>query len=385
MPQDPIGQPGLIGPFTARQAFQIASREAARIAANHFARSAAGLAGRTVGRYLVGSATPKDKKKGSKKPFSVRVQTDGVGAGRSVRNKKRARKSSSKKSLTKRVKALEKNAPKDSVKDFIEITPFKIKSNTTLGAEVNCIALGALRCFNAPVYEVAMADMGGFDARAVNSHIKVRNRYTTLRMKVATTSNVTIKYAFYRCNDNSSLGPLARMLAKMEDRGLDITGMAVTGQTSGSSTEARYPMQLLLKDQKKFYPTFELNPEDWTRVTPVKSVAAGPGDMITISEGFGDTIYKPEVYDEIATSYMKGDIYLVYKIIPDIAHDATNHDAVGLSVAKFDAYHFNKFNLVWSDEKSLRVKQISHAAEATGFTVPNTVDNKASAVEAVNE
>lgn len=346
----------------------------------HAARVARNLSVLGKRRRAAGGGGPPKK---PNTPLSS-IKLDGTTLGKRVVPKRRKIRRK-KKTLKQRIATLEKEQPADSTKLTRYVKHFKFPQTST----VNYCTIFEVKMTSQSLWETigALNSMGGLSATdftAENTSIAVKNLFMKCHLTNATTTNCILKYMWVRCKDDTNESYLDQYTKEAADRGL--AALTVSSEVAESGTSSAIPARIVLTNTQRDY-DFSLGiqgtQKDWLKIGKVENVTIGPGDSIDVQLSHKYFKYLPEAYDQASKTYVAGhyDYHLICLVKGDLAHDATNHGKVGYSNPACNVEAVSKFVYEYSDGKGLRQINSQNTLTSAGFTIPNHVDNFASAVE----
>lgn len=317
------------------------------------------------------------------------VLLDGTTIGKVRVPQKKKKVSRKKKTLTQRVKNLEKDQPCDSTKLTRYVKHFKLPPTSS----VNAVHLWEISMTDQLLWETtgALNSMGGSSATdftAENTCIKVKNLFMRGRFTNSTTTNCEIRYMFVRCIDDTDNFYTEDYIAEAADRGLG--SLSAVAEAAETATASAQPRKIILSGtQRDFDFTLGLKgkSKNYALCGSVNRIIVGPGDTVNVVQTVKSFDYKPEAYDQSGTTFCRGhyDYHLIVLVKGTLSHDATNHSKVGYSNPAFNVECVTRWIYEYSDGKGLKEYNTQNTLVNTGFTVPNHVDDKASAVEGDNQ
>lgn len=338
-----------------------------------------------AGAAGIGYQAAKGAKK-AKNSVKTTLRVDGTSAGQLRVSKRKRKKAKTKKTLIKRVRALEKNSPPKSyyyVKDFI---PYKLGCSLS-----NCCIW----------YEIPLVDHNLIEARidalpkvsgnenylSANTSVLISNIYNKFRMKNCTTSNIMVEYQPYVCIDDDNESVLDNIREGMINRGYTFA-TAPSAASSASATSAAFPYRQdctsdATSNEVHYSPwgVYEVS-RKWKKLNNVVKLIVGPGDTLDIVVPHANYHYKPEVLDDEPFSYIKKDMSLIIKCLGELSHQqTTNTNLVGYATHYFDCVLFRSFTITYDWGEGLKTVEYTDQFDSTNLTTPVHVDNQQSAVE----
>lgn len=332
--------------------------------------------------YKATRGSSKSVKKGPKGT----VYSDGAGPGRKIRGKKPKKKSRRKKTLKSRISALEKNKTPDTTLEYRRIVPYKVNVST-----VNTVRVSQFNGIRHDLIEAGIDNIDGVNYTTKNTNVLIRNGYQKFTIKNARTANCEIAIAVFKCIDDDDEGPIQVALDHLADRGIPGPSIPTyVAEVASTATDANIPGHADFAVGQNWQALYCFNKQamstKWVQVGKVTNVKLDPGDTFVFTVPYPRMKYRPERKKNEDFNYLANyDYKIVMRTRGDLSHDATNHNRVGYSLQGLDIMKELKFQAVVQNGLGLKLYEISDANTNTGFTVPNHVDNKASAVEADNE
>lgn len=170
------------------------------------------------------------------------------------------------------------------------------------------------------------------------------NTHHKLYMACAGLHSVQIRIVRVRAADNTSKSPIDSIIEESGDRGITV---AKGASVAASATQSYYPesaisgesiMQLrLLSD------AYDQTSENWSKIGAVEMYKLNPGDAtsFTLTRKF---VYKPEVYDQEATPFIKSySSGFLVEVVGELGHDQTSIGKCGYAAGYVDCMLFNKY------------------------------------------
>lgn len=327
----------------------------------------------------------KPKRPGTKKRAkratntSGKIRSDGVLSTGSLQKKTKKKRRVKKTTIASRVKALEKNAPQFSFKEFSYVIPVTQSTGTT-----NRRIMSESILLDRARIEGFINNLGGVDFTVDNSSVKLSNIYLEMFLVNQTTANVQLRYKWYMCKDDDNESVLDNMREGLIDRGLGFTN-TVTTKVASSAVTAEVPRNLALDEAEMEFPMYSVREVDrkWTGLSGVTKAMLGPGDSVNIVKTLKQIVYRPEDHDNEPFTYMKGyNVHLVWDIVGALGHNTvTNTNLVVHTGYRMDGKMKAKLNVKFADERGLREKEITSEFTRLNANLPIHADNKQSALE----
>ena len=371
MPGDTLGRYG--GRNAAMSAAGALALRAAESAVRGYARGA----GRSYG------SAPKRRKTHKKKSRSKGVvRRDGVGTGMRIKAKSRRGKHK-KKSLKKRISALEKKRPADSKIWALE-TSYWCHDEATVDVSV--------------YYEIPMIQKSIIESTTreltnneIQTHCKVSNQRATYELKNNATGNAHVEYQLFKCTGNTAesiLFDLREDLQNIAEPSTPIATLpAIDAFTPHGANNSRIPKRLKLGGTEQHAPLWQGNRSSpcWNPTGPIKKALVGPGDTITISYNSGPLTYDVDYIAEAdgGTLFYKGlDVLLVIKMTGPMGHDSgVNVLNVGKGFHRFDAMQTVSTRAFNSDGQGTSQLLFGTQDDASGITGIEFADNVISGIQ----
>lgn len=340
--------------------------------------------------YNAGAKGPIGKKKsgrGRKKQRGSKavVRRDGVGAGRRVKNK-RKRSVHKKKSLKKRVRALEKGKPLNSKIHYEKKADYVMYENVR-----NSMNWYAIPIVKKGEIQIATNELTG---NATGTAVKVNNCRGTFTMKNNGTANVDIEYQIFKCVGNcveTIMFDLREDLyhrAKIGEPLHTHLGLqAVIGEQGHVATSVRvperYPMANLYLDGPMW--SGNRSSATWKPAGNIRRTRIGPGDTIDITTNTGPLTYNVDHFSEAdsSTLYYKGvDQFLVIRVRGPMGHDSANPGNVGWAGYHLDAQLTQSVRAFHVDGEGTNVYSLNTQDDSGDMAgTVDFADNVASAIQ----
>lgn len=283
-----------------------------------------------IGAPALKAKRHKNKMAYSRRSKRVRVARDGVKKTKGNRRRKKHRKVS----LSKRIAHLEKNKSPQGRMTKKSIDPYQM-INSVPNQEHLFVFPGLFRTVNDTHVADLPFDTDGTTVNytVVNSSIKVRNQYVSFEFVNQGTINITVRYAFYICQDDTSVEPLVQLKTHLDDRGMVVAAVPFGGCTP-SALQAACPQILKFDGAEMMFPKLGAMDRKWKRSGPkVVTLSLGPGDSFKCSIAKKNMLYRPEVIDRTSATYYKGDSILMMTCKGSQQYESgdTNPNLVSLS------------------------------------------------------
>lgn len=294
-------------------------------------------------KYWDSSNKPKKKKTGGNENYQY-VESQRTG-GKMIRSTRR-KVVRTKKSLKKRVKALEKAKMPNSTYEHIYEYPWRIE------CPKNAHRVHQIKVTSTALMETVMAAVefpsGNIDLTAKNTAVKV-GAYTNIRLVNAGLHKVKIRYCVVECNDNTDSTPLGAARDHLIDRG--VTAGTVQAEQIPTTSRSRLPgywdLTTNLRMIKPIQFLTEQSSGKYKKITKVEYVTLNPGDETTFKVVFPMKVWKPEIKDQANEPNIKGwDQYVIIDTYGEIGHSDTSDQLVGICPVKLDAVMNHKITVV---------------------------------------
>lgn len=277
---------------------------------------------------------PKPKSRGFRASSGV-VRVAAAGESKRIVRRKTKKKSHKKRSLKKRVAALETKAPPVSRNWRLMHEMYWMRSNAG----------------HSEIYEYEFCTniekrlaVGKF-TNADNTKVKIDNHGAKMYIRNACTGDVHIEYQLFKCKTHAPDSVIDDLRSYVMDKGVAITN-TVNGGAPATGTASRRAQHFLLEDGEIHVPIWIGNTKSdgWTPLGPIKKVALAPGSDVTIRYNQGKTTWDEDEYDNFiaevtSNGYMKGDVHLLVKIIGGLGHDDGSHENTAYAETAFDCQH----------------------------------------------
>ncbi len=310
-----------------------------------------------------------------KKIMPRSIRTDGV----SKRFRSKSGGPKGKKSLLKRVRALEGNKAPDTVVHANHSQPIFMNTGSP-----NFKAYHEIPCLTHTDMDTAIGSINGIDYRTVNSSMKFRNVKLSVNLKCAQTGNVKVKYQFMRCSDSGGISPIDELRIWLVERGLTIATSKGTA-TAASATTAYIPARQLFNDDELEYPMYSVNTDThWAPMSKVKTAVIGPGGTFSANQFIKEIIYKPEIQDGNDVAFLKNFDYMCIVVLcGDVVHQqTTNTGLVGYGGWRMEGSFRHTYDIRVSDGAGAKILSYSTGLIDTNLSAPVHADNMVSAIEA---
>lgn len=281
------------------------------------------------------------RRKTSQPPVEKKIDTQ-RGAGYTYVKGTKPRKRKGKLTLKKRIRALEKTkVPKSHYTRYF-------KKDIKLVANQNNRKVFFIPADNTTDIEAVIASVeypsSSVNLTAKNTSIAF-NSHHQLYVACGGLHSVQLRIVRLKAADNTSKSPIDAIIEELADRGITIVkGPAVaadntTSYLPESAIQAEPIMQLrVLSD------AYDQTSENWSKFGDVETYKLNPGDATNfqISRKF---VYKPEVKDQEATTYIKNyDSGFLVEIVGELGHDSTNTNKCGYAAALVDCMLMTKYS-----------------------------------------
>lgn len=324
------------------------------------------------------SRNPKYQKKRGRS--SGKVARGGIGTGKRIKSKSR-RKTVRKKSLKKRVRALERDGPKESKVWALETSLWRAENSTICNTsyyEFPMIQLG--------IISSAVAELTG---NIIQSSCRVENMRATLELKNNITSNCEVEYQLFKCKGNTPGGPLAALKESLElyaKIGTAIVELPdLIAGTPHDGTSVRTPTQLALGGTEQHAPLWSGNRRDvdWAPTGPIRRAKVGPGDTLSITYNMGGMTYDVDKLGQAdaGTLFHKGiDVFCIVRLRGALGHDTgVNQGNVGWGEHRMDAMLTQSTRVKNMDGEGTNILVYNQADDATGLTDIEFADDRGGA------
>lgn len=314
------------------------------------------------------------KRRGGRKGNGV-VRVDGIGGGRRIRTKAK-RTHRKKRSLKKRVNALEKREPPKSRYWRVEKELFVMDVaavNRTMWYAIPLTTKDSL------LTTAALINAGA------NTKTDVDNSRVGLEMKNNRTGNSKVEYQIFRCKANTDEGILEDLRESLTLRGLTVTNTVVKAGGTATSTKSREPTYLVMDGIEQHHPLWHGNREStsWQPVGNIKKVDIGPGDSIMLSHNSGKLIYDTDLVTGADTGeifFKHYDYQIVIRLSGGIGHDTTNTTNLGFGFARLECLRTRSTRVSHQDGKGSDKIIMVVADDSTGVGTVEHADDKVSSV-----
>lgn len=324
--------------------------------------------------YKIGKAAYKlykGKKDEKKAPGSAGVQyvnTQSTG-GRYVKSNKRKRKMP-KKTLKKRVKALEKN----------KLPASKYSYNFERPMVINCIQnnsqYNAIPVVQNNILETLMINVeypnGVVTLTGKNTEIKY-TVYCNIKVVNATIHKCKMRIGFFKCSEDTSKLILQEAKDYALDRNITLPN-AVTAEVPASAAASYVPQALRMQDAQRMYKIMsyiDQSPSsNYKQVGKIEYLTLAPGDETSFKK-VASGIYKPEHKDVAATTEVKGvDEFCVIYTEGEISHSdqGARTNVVGTTAQRLDLIVQYKYEITVQNGLGMKKHTIVQDGNYTGFT-----------------
>lgn len=333
-------------------------------------------------------AVPRQLPLHSRSGVARRFKKGGVSATVTTRKRKRKKARTKLQKLSKTVKAMKRATPKWSKKTFYQHRFLTMRSP---GYQPNRRGIFCIECLTTEDLEDAIKNLTKVDTSAVadysteNTAVKL-DRFYHLKIAAGSDANVTIKYAFFKCEDDDNETVLQSIREDLIDRGYTTPGITAKEVPDLSNVTASQRHNWIPQNMyggvtsPMFFGIYGLYnvSRKWKQIGKVKTVTAGPGDTIDLYHSDKVT-YKPEIVDQEAQTYhKKWDVQCVIEVIGALGHDSTSNGLMGFSSWQLDSSEMKKHVASYFNPKGLREVSYTDEVDDTNITTIISADNQVS-------
>lgn len=260
----------------------------------------------------------------------------------------------------------------------------------TLTSPVNFKTVYFIKCrLDDSSYDVNAASVSGVDLTDSECRLRILNRFARYDFLNFGNNNCSLKYAFYKCVDDSDDSYLTNMKEEAAVVGATITDTVNTRATA-SSTVNEIPeyIEIGMTLPESHAQVFHVDPQTWKQVGAQQRVTLGPGDTISVAESFGDYLFSPFKRNNDPRQYHNNDLYLLLEVTGAVAKmpvtDPTAPNLIGYSGADLYATAFESFKMVINDGEGRKILTASNDIVGTNFdTTAQVITNEDPTLETV--
>lgn len=325
-----------LGAFGAKRMYDYANQYTGKRAkVNMGLRKRARPSSKAMVRYKRQKTSHKARPKKGAARVSYRL--DGYGKSKRVYAKGKGKRRT-KRSLKKRVSALEKNGPTMDTHWEIEDELFRSDCNGN-----NQLRFSALPMITSGFINRVATTYGAGVASGNNISLKFDNIGCKVVMKGARAGTTTLKYQIFKCVGDCTESLLDDMREHCINLGLTITNGVDPGDATVLGTSVMVPEFISLNNAEVHTPFWTANraSNNWKPQGNIKTVTIGPGDNIEVSCNIGKFTYQTNRIEEAdaGTVFFKNhDYVLLYSQLGGLGHGSlsTDEKMLGYSRSRMD-------------------------------------------------
>jgi hypothetical protein len=198
-----------------------------------------------------------------------------------------------------------------------------------------------------------------------NTSIKVK-QFSHWVLKNNAIHRVELKLAVWVCVDDDNDNILTEAHDFAIDRGYTVTNTPTVGDgvttaaVAGIGGNVEVPASWVLPVSEAHYEVMSFGAHSSDRKykfpTSIRKVILGPGDTIDVYHT-RDYIYKPEVFDREAFTFLKGEYGLCAQVVGELGYGATNGNFLGFAQFQLDV--LQKDNVTLTIDNGLGIDQVT--------------------------
>lgn len=323
---------------------------------------------------------PRKKMKAKRKTGGL-MKYDGVGGGKRIKAKSGNR-HVKKKSLKKRIKALEGKAPPLTVHRTIKIVPWKfeqILSNSAKYYEIDLRSAGEVH-----------GVVSKLESVSDGTQYRVQNVHTHWELKNNSLGNCEIEYQFFqvrRPTKDRVLDELQKWINEKSEPQKTFSNVTPAGGYV-LGTKNRTPISMNMDNALMHYPVWAGNrysANNWKVLGNIAKASMGPGDIIAINYNSGKFFYELDKEEKMIDAgggiFTTTDVHCVIKIVGSLGHPNNTPALVGFGTHHIDAISTTVTEVSHQDgtgKKSYNV--VSEEMTVTNSTTQVHADNRQGAV-----